>query len=240
MCSKPLTSIDTLLSISSGSIASDAPTFRPELIDGIEHRLIEELRTLLRQKNGFFAFESALHVLAARSSGNVPGIEEWNSRGGWMRHYNLAEPILFFAQDLFAGQFALCGNGIFRFDPETGRLTHLAETLEGWAGRILSDYNLETGWAAGREWQREARALKANCRLLPLRPFVIGGDYVAENLVEVSSVVAMEKYGALYGQIKDVPDGAPITVRDWMVDAKAPVVPSSSTTATRALDSRNE
>jgi len=64
-------------------------------------------------------------------------------------------------------------------------------------------------------WQEINGPLPLGSRLLAKKPFVLGGDYVAENLVAVDAVTAMEKLGGLFRQIRDVPDGKKVTISGW-------------------------
>ncbi len=176
-----------------------------------------ELVETLSQKNGFLAFESALHVLSSESNDAVPGIREWNCPDGWRRHYrDLTDSPLFFAQDAFACQFGLTDSGIVKFEPESGEIARHSESLEAWASKILEDYSFETGWSLAHEWQVRHGALPIGHRLLPKQPFVLGGQYTVENLVAVESRRAMDLLGNLYVQIRDVPDGRSVTLTGWI------------------------
>lgn len=178
------------------------------------------LRELLSFKNGFVALEGALLVLAGTDGSDgsgLPGVREWNAPTGWRRHYPyIDEPMLFFAMDLFAGQFGISERGVSRLEVETGDLVFHARSLEEWAEKMLRDYDFETGWSIARDWQAKNGALAISERLLPLTPFVLGGDYTVDNLVSVQLDQAMELLGGLSEQVRGVPDGATLTVRNWL------------------------
>lgn len=172
---------------------------------------------LLQAKNGFLAFESALLVLPTRATRGVPGLGDWNALDGWRRHYDgLSGDILFFALDLFCGQFGVSTEGVVRLDPEYGRVEIVARDVEEWASRVLADYDFETGWSLAHEWQARTGALTLGSRLLGRKPFVLGGEYEVANLVERDLADAAEKLGQLYGQIRDLPDGAEVTLVGWV------------------------
>src|SRR5881394_4570455 len=62
----------------------------------------------LRQKNGFYAFESALHVFPIGSKEGVMDLETWNLPDTWRNTYGgLADGYLFFGEDTFGNQFCL-------------------------------------------------------------------------------------------------------------------------------------
>jgi hypothetical protein len=105
-------------------------------------------------------------------------LEEWNSQTLWRSAYgDLTNGLLFFAEDIFGDQFCLTGaaSGVFRFDAERGETESIADSLEGWADRILSDYRVETGWPLASEWQAKHGSLELGMRLQPKIPFVYGG-----------------------------------------------------------------
>jgi hypothetical protein len=95
-------------------------------------------------------------------------------------------------------------------------MTLYGESLEGWAATLLENYDYETGWSAAREWQLSHGPLKPGDRLVPKRPFILGGSYEADNLVAMDGAQAMRKLASLYHQVRDVADGSTLTVKDWI------------------------
>jgi hypothetical protein len=170
----------------------------------------------LSAKNGFYAFESALHAFSLGDSPFEAGLITWNSPEGWRRNYErLDGAVTFFAQDAFGYQFGIFNDRVWNFDPETGDLNLHSECVEDWAEKILGDYDYEVGWTACSDWQKEHGPLPRGYRLLPKLPFVAGGEYKAPNLRSVSSMEAMEKYGQLYLGLRDLPDGTTFTLEGW-------------------------
>ena len=168
-------------------------------------------REILQKKNGFFAFESALHVFSSSTVEASWGIDEWNSRSLWKSDYGgLADDIVCFSEDIFGGQFCIGVSGISRFDPETGDLDPIAHDLEGWAAKILEDYDGTTGYGTAHAWQATYGLLQPQFRLMPKRPFVVGGTSDLANLVAINSVRLMKNMGNLAQQIHDLPDGSQI------------------------------
>jgi hypothetical protein len=93
----------------------------------------------------------------------------------------------------------LLDDQVVTFEPETGAVEELSTSLEGWADRILKDYALLTGFPLAHEWQQRQGQLAAGKRLLPKRPFVLGGEYTLENLYELDAT-----------QLKNLPDGTTV------------------------------
>lgn len=170
----------------------------------------------LMEKNGFYAFESALHVFPIGAAPPVLDLDSWNSLGLWKETYaDLAEGILFFAEDVFGNQFCIRNDVVGSFDAETGSFQRLADGLDGWAKAILECYELHTGYSLAVEWQAANHLLAPGERLLPKAPFATGGDYRADNLVACDAVKGMRLRGDLAQQIRSSPEGSQIR---WLID----------------------
>lgn len=198
------------------SIAS--PPFRPSLpampqLLASRGELGRELYDMLGMVNGFFAFESALHVFPL-GPGEDTDLETWNSVSLWRSGYGeLTQGLLFFAEDSFGHQFAIRDSSIVSFNPETAEATGLASSLEDWAERILDDYEALTGYPLVHQWQQRHGPIPRDHRLTPRLPFIVGGDYSLSNLYLARSVSLMRFNASLAQQIKNLPDGVPISLK---------------------------
>lgn len=201
--------VSKLLEISSTGLGKAAAAALGGL-DGAEN-LVEELSDLLANRNGFFAFESALHVYPSDRAA-LDDIVRWNAADTWRSAYSgLADGALFFAEDVFGEQFCIMPGGVFRFEPETAERKLFAVDLKGWADRILKGYPEETGWVLAHDWQLINGPLPRGVRLVPRVPFVLGGDYALENLLPVESWRAMRYRGNLARTIHHTPDGQAVS-----------------------------
>lgn len=202
-------SLAKLLSIASPSLASaSASDLEVNLTAG---HLSEQLHEMLRQRNGFFAFENALHVFPCTSSSVSMDLQQWNAAELWRNEYqDLTDGCVFFAEDVFGGQFCLYEQAIHTFDPETGQRKPLAKSIEGWAAAILENYRVLTAHPLAHDWQERNGVIPAFKRLSPKMPFVCGGSYTLDNLYLADSVEAMRFRGYLATQIRDLPEGASI------------------------------
>ena len=181
---------------------------------GSEFALGAELFNLLRQKNGFYGFEQALHVFpsGADTTGTMT-LEHWNTQTLWRSAFgDLAEGLLFFAEDALGDQFCLSKREpfIFRFYSETGELTRLADSIEDWAGMILSDYEFETGWPLAHKWQAQHGPLPLGQRLQPKISFIYGGAYELDNLWVGDAVKGMLFKADIAKKVKDLPEGTQV------------------------------
>jgi hypothetical protein len=173
-----------------------------------------ELLDLLRKRNGFYAFLSALHVFPL---GNITGtmdLESWNAPSLWRQEYgDLAEGYLFFAEDVFGGQFCIKDGCVWAFDPETGQVESLGGSVEEWAQHVLVEHDVLCGTQLARHWQKQHGGLFSGKKLVPKTPFVMGGAFDLGNLYLGDAVEAMRFRGGLATQIRDLPDGTKVKVK---------------------------
>ena len=169
---------------------------------------------MLRAKNGFYAFESALLVRPFRRNVAPLGIEEWNAPDRWRAEFkDQLGGALFFGEDVFGAQFCIRHDKIWTFDPETGTFEVMSSSLSSWADDVMSNYELRTGYPLAHDWQMANGPLPVGARLLPKMPFVCGGKYELGNLYPVGDVNAMLFRASIANQIHDLPDGAEIVVK---------------------------
>lgn len=207
---KPL---QKLLSISGGPLSRQPVKINlPEF--GNFGSLGNELVELLTDRNGFYAFESALHVFPASSYEGEMTLSRWNSFGLWRNEYGvLAEGMLFFAENALGDQFCIHEGLVCNFDAETGEIKSLGKTLAEWAQSVLQNYKFLTAYPLLHQWQLKEGALPVGMRLMPKIPFVFGGGFTLENLYPINAVRGMKSRGNLAKQIKDLPDGTQIKFR---------------------------
>lgn len=200
----------TLLSISSSDLAKPSDNgfdiFPFDFISGLP-----EYFSLLRKRNGFYAFESALHFLPLTHRENETGVLAWNDEKLWRNCYEgMANDHFFFAQDAFGGQFCFKEDGIYTFDPEVGESQKLCDTLSEWCEAILDEYDFLTGHSLMHKWQATHGRVLEGQRLAPAIPFILGGKFSVDNLRAQQSVTAMRYRGSIAVQIRDLPDGGTV------------------------------
>ena len=207
-----MTNLKKLLLNASGSLCTHAPELSGQLHNSAG-MLIDDLLAMLQYRNGFYAFEGALHVFPTHSEEREMGLESWNDNGLWRSAYaELVDGCLFFAEDIFGGQFCIKGNKIYTFEPETGTLDYLADDIDTWAQVVLDDYEVLTGYPLAHQWQKLNGQLPPQTRLLPKIPFVVGGEFVLDNMRLSNSVEGMKFRADIANQIKDLPNGTRISL----------------------------
>jgi len=200
---------EKLLSVCSSDISSEKGKKVPAAFH--DYPLVEDLINLLNKRNGFYGFESALHIFSVETDGEEIGLIDWNDNSLWIDCYDdLARNAIFFAEDVFGGQFCIKKDGIYTFDPETGSFDYLAPDINEWCKNILEDYQVLTGYPLANAWQKKYGSIPAGYRLAPKIPFVVGGKYEPDNLYLEKSTVAMKARAHIALQIRDVPDGSNI------------------------------
>jgi hypothetical protein len=168
----------------------------------------EVIHPILRARNGFYAFESALHGFPYGKDPNVMDIGTWNSSGLWRSAYDFANlDMVCFAEDAFGHQFCVYEQGIGQFDPEQATLEYMAGNAEEWAGMILAEYDYYTGYSLASQWQKNHGVLPPGKRLVPITPFVAGGEFHVDNLMGIDAVEGMRYRGYLAEKIRELPDG---------------------------------
>lgn len=204
---------EKLISIASKSLSSELPLLPEDLINKAGEAG-KPLNAMLRLKNGFYAFESALHVLPSNCRKKCMDVEDWNAPDLWRFEYgDILGNHVCFAEDIFGEQFALSNGKVYRFDPETAGIEVMADSLEEWAEFILNNYETETGYPLAHEWQMLNGPLPIGQRLLPKVPFVLGGDYVVDNLYALDAVKGMKFRADIWRQIKDLPSGTQVKLK---------------------------
>ena len=208
--------IETLCSLGSRPILAtvDISLARQALVLSQNHK--SELIYMLGIKNGFYAFESALHVFpfGFDDSAGIQNLVQWNLPSTWKELFEKGTDALFcFAEDIFGYQFSSFQGRIVRFDPETGETEDLCGTVEEWASLICRDFNLQTGYQIALEWQATKGIIQPGNRLLPIYPFVSDlGTYELTNLYEIDAVKGMRSRADFARQIKLIPDGSRVRI----------------------------
>jgi hypothetical protein len=186
-----LPAIDKLIAISSAPLL---PFPDDTALLGRYGRLGAELEELLRRRNGFYAFESALHVFPLGRGAGVTDLATWNEPATWRDAYQgLMDGCLFFAEDAFGHPFAIENDAIVQIDPESGQRSAMATSVEEWARLLLLDWRALTGHPLLHEWQVR---------------HVLQGELAVENLHAIESVGLMRFRGSIAVQIHHLPDGA--------------------------------
>ncbi len=197
------------------SISTDALAPLPEASATIPRRLDSWTRALrnARTKKRLLLLRICAPCLPCSRRFGVR-LEAWNAESLWRHAYkDLADGLLFFAEEVFQDQFCLSNQGVLRFDAETGKTTFLADSIEAWAHLDLSDYSVQTGWQLAHDWQALHGPLPLGKRLMSKMPFILGGQYTLDNLYVGHPLEGMSFKSGIAMKISDLPDGTKIRLR---------------------------
>lgn len=164
---------------------------------------------LWEQRDGWVAFWSALQIFPREAAGGVPGVDTVNAT---LREAfgELATGHVAFGHDLFGVLMTWHEDHVCAFDPESGDHEPIAADLDGWADALLAEPEELVGSAFAFDWQERHGSLEPGERLVPLLPFVLGGEYDDANLEPRGSLQALRERAALARVIAAQPDGAEI------------------------------
>jgi hypothetical protein len=185
-----------------------------------------DLLRLLASKNGFYAFESALHVFPLTRDNwfNEQDIQRWNDKSLWKHAYHgpsALNKLLAFAEDVIGTQFCFLDDKIVRFDPETGDTEEMCSTLDQWAELVLSDCEVELAYPLAQAWQEQNGALLPGNRLIPIVPLIAEeSSFEPSNFYQLDALKGMLFRADIAMQLRSVPDGTTVTIKVTNVPTK--------------------
>ena len=198
-------SLQSLLGVAGGALG---PGFAHALPDLGGAQRTRELEGLLQARDGFFAFDDALMVLPVNAPTRRMDLARLNN-GDWTAAYwHLCDGLFFFAADALGDLFALQDNKVVRFATESGLVEPMADTLDGWAARLLADPAGEAGWPFVKAWTGAHGPLEEGWRLTGRRPFVLDGAFDLDNLEQRALGEILDFRGPLATRIHEMPPGA--------------------------------
>lgn len=193
--------LDQLLSVASPALGPSDPPLLPGLPVA--------LTPLWAQRNGWTAFWSALQLFPTGVTAGGPDVAAVDAalHGAFGE---LAAGHVALGQDLFGVVLTWHEDHLCAFDPETAEHEPIADDVEGWAAAMLAGPEELVGSAFAFDWQDRHGPLEPGERLVPLLPFVLGGEYDDANLEPRNTLLALRERAALARVIATLPDGAEV------------------------------
>ncbi len=180
-------------------------------------RLLESLglerahQQFIQAQNGIYAFDRALHIFGCSERFPFHHLQTRNAPSEWRNMYgDAASGLVFFAEDIFGNLYAKASEKVVLFDLETGERNEVASDFSTWVRYILQDTDYATGQSLAAEWQRLHDPLPYSSRLCPKKPFVVGGEFVVDNLYALAWDKGLLFRADIARQLRDLPDGTPI------------------------------
>jgi len=180
-----------------------------ENASSIETFLPDNLRSLLKQVNGFIQFGGGLHV---RGICNEP---EWHSleivmKGEFALHYlfsEVKETDIPFAQDCVADQYLLRDQLVSKLHSETGEIESLNLGLPDFFSKISEDTQEFLGLGPLLKIHSEGKHLEPGQVIHVYPPFCTNEAANGVSLNPVSSIEALKYLSKLSSRLKSMPEG---------------------------------
>jgi len=166
----------------------------------------------INQINGGFFFNKSLIVYGF---GHIPQYSSFVEMNLLINslYVSIAPRAQYFGCDFLGNQFAFFENNVHFFNLETGKFEFLSPNFEEWKAVISSDLDYYTGQSLVIEWETKIGKLDFSERLCPKKPFVIGGEYVVDNLFALNMKSLLQYNYEIAKQIHHLPDGAEIVLK---------------------------
>ena len=121
--------------------------------------------------------------------------------------------LCFFACDIFGIQFCFRNRKIYSFDLESGKISFIANSFIDWIDLILNDSEFMTGEPYKRDFETKHGPVLLKQKILPIRPFVIGGEYKVENFIAYDFLDLINYNSQIAHQIYNLPDGTKVNIK---------------------------
>ncbi len=165
---------------------------------------------IIDSQNGGFFYQQGIHVYGYSKSYDFHNVNYINACLA-DEYGKIFKDLLAFAQDLFGNQFCfdLENSNIIYFESETGERQVIASTFPQWLTIVENDKDYYAGIELLKQWTK-THAFPYNYRLCPKIPFIMGGEYVEDNLYSVEFPVFIRSYANIAKQVYGLPDGTPV------------------------------
>jgi hypothetical protein len=172
----------------------------------------ESYLEFIKHTNGGYFFNKSLLIYGF---GNVPKYASFVDMNLLINGmYNSFVPkAQYWGCDFLGNQFAFFENNVCFFNIETGQFEVLSRTFEEWLDVIYNDLNHYSGQSLVVEWEKENKELDFNERLCPKKPFVMGGEYVIENLFSLNIESVINYNYEIADQISNISDGTRVILK---------------------------
>jgi len=188
----------------------------------IDENILSNLNKIIKEKsyfeflatieNGGLFFKQSLQLYCVTSSNDFMDIEHVNQVLN--KEYGpLFENLLSFGQDIFGNQFAfdLANQKVISFNCETGEKNFLADNFKDWLAVLFNDFAFYTGVTYAESWL-EKNNIELGQRLVPIKPFVIGGDYSIDNFYTLDFPKYLTYNADIAKQIFNLKDGEKVKI----------------------------
>ncbi len=129
-------------------------------------------------------------------------------------YQKLVGELYFFAQDIFGNPFAFRGKEVVFLNLESAEIEVIANNFNDWLDELNNDIDFYTGKSLALELNTIQRTqLTNNKRLSPKYPFILGGEYMLDNLVLKSYKENIIYNAEIANQVYNLPEGSEIKIK---------------------------
>jgi hypothetical protein len=121
------------------------------------------------------------------------------------------------AMDAFGGLYVYA-NGVVKIDPETAEVIQQFASIGESATFIEANARVETGWPLWLDWVDRHGAIEWPMHLVPIIPFVLGGEFGVTNLKATSWKDAFDGYDRLSSKLNGLQDGDKVLLDKVLLD----------------------
>jgi hypothetical protein len=163
--------------------------------------------------NGGFFFGKALLIYPNILENQYPSASLLNSKL-YQEFGELFCNYWSFGQDIFGNQFCFKNTTreIILFNIEDASEVIMARDFKEWLIIVEDDFDYLTGYSYYKEWIKK-QGLNEIQRLVPYKPFIVGGDYNVSNFVASDYPRYLEYNAQLAKHLHDIPDGTAVRIR---------------------------
>jgi len=164
---------------------------------------------ILNEANGAYLFSNSVQIYSYSSDPLYHSIAYVN-KVLKDEYGNMMNGIYSFGQDIFANQFVFSKNGIELLNIETGDRELLASNFISFQ-EVLAN---EVDYLSGRKYTTIVeQEVLLDHRICPKKPFIIGGNYSADNLYSLIFPEYLKVNANIARQVHNLPDGADIILK---------------------------
>lgn len=176
-----------------------------------EYRFMEGL---LFKRNGFMAFGGALRIFpyVVKKDKKHRDLVSWNEFMLWKYMYGDAlKNKICFAENFLGDQFCYSKNGVEVFEIDTKQSTHLSNSIDELGDVFFSDDN-NIFVELFAECQEKYGIIDSETHLCPLKPFILGGEYLVDNFRPLNCIESIKSRAELANQLADLDEGTPVSI----------------------------
>lgn len=163
---------------------------------------------IVENNNCEYFYDQALNIYGYSKIRNFMNIDMINNIIK-EEYGDIFQGLVAFGQDVFGSQFCfnVSDGKIILFDSESGDRKVIASDFTNWIDELSADPEYYTGINVLNEWSSLNKKILFRERLCPKKPFIMGGEFAAENLYASTFPDYIKAYANIAKQVYNLPNG---------------------------------